>query len=387
MTTTEVSLVDIARQVAAELDGRGEEIEQARALPADLVDRFRETGLFGMTLPAALGGPECAPQTVVDVVEEISRADPSAGWTLLIGQGAGFLAWLDPAVAADLVAATPRPVVASSMAPAGRGEETGGGYLLSGRWPFTSGCGHSDWLMAGFVVTRDGVPVESPAGPPVQRMAFVPSSEVDIIDTWRVAGLRGTGSHDVAVRAADVPRELTADPFFEPAKQPGPLYGASMFSYLMTMMAGFPLGVGRRALDEFHLSAHRRIKQPAGTSMAEESLVQADIVRCESALRAARALVVESVGRVREAVESDGSAPPVVRAGLAASVVHAMDTAREVVETAFHSCGASSLYAKHPLQRCFRDIHAASQHVAFGQEARKRLGRIALGLPAPVFLV
>jgi indole-3-acetate monooxygenase len=386
-TSTELSHVDNARMVAVELDGRGEEIERERRLPPDLVARFRDAGLFGMALPAALGGAECEPLTVVEVVAEISRADASAGWTLLIGQGAGFLAWLDPVAATELVATTPRPVVASSMAPAGRGEETGDGYVLSGQWPFTSGCGHSDWLMAGFVVTRDGRPVAGPHGRPVQRMAFVPSAEVEIIDTWRVAGLRGTGSHDVAVRAAVVPRELTADPFFEPARLPGPLYGASMFSFLMMMMAGFPLGVGRRALDEFHVAAHRRTKQPAGTSMAEEPVVQAAIVRCESKLRAARALVVESVGRVQEAVEADGVVALPVRARLAASVLHAMETAREVVETAFHSCGASSLYASHPLQRCFRDIHAASQHVAFGQEALKRLGRVELGLPAPTFLV
>jgi alkylation response protein AidB-like acyl-CoA dehydrogenase len=380
-------VVDVARAVAAELDGRGEEIERARTLPADLVARFRDTGLFSMALPAVFGGLECAPLTVVEVVEEVSRADPSAGWTLLIGQGAGFLAWLDPAVAADLVAAHPRPVVASSLAPAGRGEETDDGYRLSGRWPFTSGCIHSDLLMAGFMVTRDGVPVTAGGGMPVQRMAFVPASAVEVIDTWRVAGLRGTGSHDVAVRGTSVPRDLTADVLTQPARQPGPLYGASMFSFLMTMMAGFPLGVGRRALDEFHLAAHRRTKQRVGTSMAEEPVTQAAILRCESTLRAARALVVDAVGQVTAAVESGNGAPPPVRARLAGAVVHAMSSAREVVETALHSCGASSLYLGHPLQRCFRDIHAASQHVAFGQEAIKRLGRIELGLPTPTFLV
>ncbi|MBB5825932.1 acyl-CoA dehydrogenase family protein [Micromonospora carbonacea] len=386
-TTSPESVVEVARAVAAEVDGRGEEIERARTLPADLVARFRDTGLFSMALPAVFGGLECPPLTVVEVIEEMSRADPSAGWTLLIGQGAGFLAWLEPAAAADLVAVHPRPIVASSMAPAGRGEETGDGYRLSGRWPFTSGCAHSDLLMAGFVATRDGVPVTTAQGAPAQRMAFVPAGETDIVDTWRVAGLRGTGSHDVVVRGTVVPRELTADPFFEQAKQPGPLYGASMFSFLMTMMAGFPLGVARRALDEFHAAAHARTRQPAGTSMAEEPVTQAAILRCESAVRAARALVVDAIGLVTEAVASGNGAPPPVRARLAGAVVHAMTTAREVVETAFHSCGARSLYAGHPLQRCFRDVHAASQHVAFGQEAVKRLGRIELGLPTPTFLV
>lgn len=380
--------LESARLLGAEVADRAEEIEAARTLPADLVSRFRETGLFSMALPAALGGAECPPLTVVEVVEEMSRADASTGWSLLIGQGSGFLAWLEPDVAKELVASTPDPVVASSMAPAGKGEDNGGGsVVVEGRWPFSSGCMHSDWVLAGFVVHRDGERVLTSSGMPEQRMALFPASAVEIIDTWQVAGLRGTGSHDIAVHALEVPPELITNPLHEPARQPGPLYASSMFCFLMMMMAGFPLGVGRRALDEFRAIAHRKTKQPAGTTLAEEAVVEAGILRCESALRAARALVVEAVRCVEESVQVDGAAPPLVRARLAAAVVHAMTTAKEVVETAFHSCGASSLYTSHPLQRCFRDIHAASAHVAFGQATRKRLGRIELGLPAPTFLV
>jgi alkylation response protein AidB-like acyl-CoA dehydrogenase len=380
-------LLEPARRIGAEIADRGEEIERERTLPGDIVDRFRDAGLFGMALPAALGGAECAPLTVIEVIEEVSRADPSAGWTLLIGQGCGFLAWLQPDVAGRLLAGTPRPVVASSMAPAGKGEETAGGCVLTGRWPFSSGCRHSDWVMAGFVPHRDGMPLSTASGVPAQRMAFLPAAEVEIVDTWRVSGLRGTGSHDITVTAVHVPTERIIDPLRQPARHPGPLYSASMFSFLMMMMSGFPLGVGRRALDEFHATAHRKRRQPSGEAMAEQPWVQAAIVSCESALAAARALVVESVRRVEEAVAAGDGVPVPVRARLSAAVLHAMTTATEVVETAFHSCGASSLYASHPLQRCFRDIHAAAAHVAFGQQARKRLGRIELGLPAPTFLV
>lgn len=380
--------LESARLIGAEVADRAEEIEAARTLPADLVSRFREAGLFSMALPAALGGAECPPLTVIEVIEEMSRADASAGWTLLIGQGSGFLAWLEPDVAKELVVSTPDPVVASSMAPAGKGEHNGdGAVVVQGRWPFSSGCMHSDWVLASFVVHRGGEPVRTASGMPEQRTALLPASAVEIIDTWHVAGLRGTGSHDIAVHAVEVPQERITNPLHEPARQPGPLYASSMFCFLMMMMAGFPLGVGRRALDEFHKTAHRKTKQPAGKAMAEDAVVQADIVRCESALRAARALVVDTVRRVEESVEADGAAPPLVRARLAAAVVHAMTAAKEVVETAFHSCGAGSLYTSHPLQRCFRDIHAASSHVAFGQATRKRLGRIELGLPAPTFLV
>lgn len=372
-------VLQAARDLAPEVAERAGEVERARALAPDLVDRFREARLFDMALPASLGGLECPPLTVLDVVEEIARADASAGWTVLIGQGSGFLAWLPPDAAKEVLAETPHPVVASSMAPAGSAEETGEGYRLSGRWPFVSGCSHSDWILAGFTVAG-----ESGRG---MRMGLFPASEARIVDTWRVAGLRGTGSHDVAAHGVFVPRSRTFDPWSDRAFEPGPLYRASMMSFLMLMMAGFPLGVGRRALEEFHATAHRKTKQPAGTSFAEDPLVQVEVLRCESALRAARALLVESIATVERDAAGDGTVAAPVRARLASAVVHAMTVAQEVVDRAFHGCGASTLYESHPLQRCFRDIHAAGQHVAFGQEALKRLGRCELGLPVPDFLI
>jgi alkylation response protein AidB-like acyl-CoA dehydrogenase len=373
-------VVAAARVLAAEIAQRSQEIEAARTLPADVVGRFRQAGLFDLALPASLGGLECPPLTILEIVAEMSRADPSAGWTLLIGQGSGFLAWLPPEVAKEIVAETPHPVVASSMAPAGRGVETADGFRVTGRWPFASGCSHSDWLMAGFSVAGEAVP-------PVRRMGFFRSADVQIIDTWRTLGLRGTGSHDVAVQDAPVPGKRTFDPWADLSREPGPLYGASMMSFLMMMMAGFPLGVGRRALEEFRATAHRKIRQPSGKAMAEEALVQVAVLRCESALQAARALLVETINALAESVRAHGAAPLPVRARLAAAVVHAMTVACEVVDTAFQHGGASVLYESHPLQRCFRDIHAAAQHVAFGQETRKRLGRAELGLPVPAFLI
>ncbi|GLZ42028.1 acyl-CoA dehydrogenase family protein [Actinokineospora sp. NBRC 105648] len=379
--------LEAAKPIAADLADRVADIEAARTLPTDLVERFRAAGLFSLALPRSLGGPECAPLAVLDTVAEVSRADASAGWSLLIGQGSGFLAWLDPAVAGRLLAGTPNPVIASSMAPAGRGVPTDNGFVLDGRWPYVSGCLHSDWVLLAFAVADpSGEPVSGPGGAPVVRMAFVPSGELAVLDTWRAAGLRGTGSHDVAAREVRVPAELVIDPLFERAKVGGPLYGASMFSFLMMMMAGFPLGVGRRALDEFAATARRKTKPGTDVPLAEDEGVQHDLVLAETSLRAARALLVAAIGDVVEAVGRDAADPP-VRARLAAAVVHAMTTAREVVQTAFHACGASALYSSHPLQRCFRDIHAAAAHVAFSQDSVRRLGRIELGLPAPTFLV
>jgi alkylation response protein AidB-like acyl-CoA dehydrogenase len=374
------ALQDAARALAAEVSDRALEIEKARTLPLDLVGRFRESGLFSMALPAALGGLECEPRLIVETVERMSRADGSTGWTLLIGQGSGFFAWLDPQVAKEMLADRPAPVVAGSMAPIGRGvavrRQGTTDYRLSGRWPFNSGCLHADWMIAAFLLEQQG------DGPPAPRFALLPADQVRILDTWNVAGLRGTASHDIEIDGALVPHDHTFDPFNEPARHPGPLY-PSLYGFLVTMMAGFPLGLARRALDELHELAHRKRRRPDGPPIAEEPVLQEQILDCETKLRAARALVLEAVDGTAAAMRDSGSAPPKVRAALMAAVHHAMSTAMEVVTTAFHAGGASMLYEHQPLQRCFRDAHAARQHVIFGQEVTKRLGRMELGLPVP----
>jgi indole-3-acetate monooxygenase len=378
---SETSLRETAWSLVDEVSERAGEIERARTLPADLVRRFRAGGLFSMALPAALGGLECEPRTIIEVVERMAWADGSAGWTLLIGQGSGFFAWLDPGVAKELLSGEPAPVVAGSMAPIGRGVPAGNGdggrYELTGRWPFASGCPHADWIVAAFTVPPRG---EGTA--PERRFAFLPPGDVRIIDTWNVAGLRGTGSHDIAVEAAFVPRERTIDPFTEPARHGGPLY-SSLFGFLVTMMAGFPLGVARRALDELHSVAHHKKRQPGAPALAEEPETQDLVLSGETRVRAARALVLQASGDVTAAMRATGAAAPEIRARLMAAVHHAMLVAVDVVTAAFHAGGASALYDRHPLQRCFRDIRAARQHVLFGQETAKRLGRMELGLPVP----
>jgi alkylation response protein AidB-like acyl-CoA dehydrogenase len=392
-TETPASPRSAVRLVAGDIAAQVAKIERTRGLPADLVGRLRSAGLFSLALPRVLGGRECAPQEIVDVVEELSRVDASVGWTVLIGQGSGFLAWLDPAVAKEIAAQTPEPVVASSMAPTGTGREVllddgRPGYRLSGRWPMTSGSEHCDWLMCTFEVAGgDGKPVLGPGRRPVRRMAFVPAVDVRVLDTWTATGLRGTGSHDVEVDAVDVPHERTIDPFGSPPRVPGPLYSTSFFAFLMVCMAGFPLGVAQRALDELVDTARSKRRAGGGELMAADPVVQAAVFRSGTALRAARALVAASVAELTGAVAEAGSAPPPVRARLAGAVVHAMTTAKAVVDDAFHRCGASALYLDKPLQRCFRDVHTAAQHVAFGPAAVERLGRVELGLPVPEFLL
>ena len=373
-TTVERSPVAEAARISATLPGLALEVESGRTLPAGLVRELRDAGLFSLMTPASLGGLEADPATIVAVVEELSRGDAATGWTVLIGQGAGYLAWLEPDAAREIVAATPAPLITGSMAPLGTAVDAGAdGLRITGRWPYTSGCGLSDHLVAGY---------RGAAGPP--RFALLNRSDVTIRDTWRVAGLRGTGSHDIEADDVLVPHRFTFDPY-GPAREDGPLYRLPYMSYLLVAMAGFPLGVARRIVDEYRgiVLAKRNTER---TLLAETPIIQAEIARCETAVGAARAFVHEAVARVWEQTQ-DGVAPAATRAMLTGAVQNAMRATLDVADSAMRACGASQLYNRDPLQRYFRDVQTAAQHIAFGLEAQRRVGSVLLGQDVPDFLI
>ena len=374
VTALESSPVEEAVRLAATLPDRALEVEAGRTVPADLVGELRDAGLFGLMTPASLGGLETDPITIARVVEELTRGDAATGWTVLIGQGAGYLAWLDPGAARELVNSTPSPLITGSMAPLGTAVDTGAdGIRLTGRWPYTSGCGLSDHLVAGY----------RPAdGPP--RFALLPRAAVDVHDTWRVAGLRGTGSHDIEATDVLVPHRFTFDPY-GPAREEGPLYRLPYMSYLLVAMAGFPLGAARRIVDEYRgiVLGKRNTER---TLLAETPIVQAEIARCEATVGAARAYVHEAIAQVWEETQ-DGIASPRSRARLTGAVQHAMRATLDVADSAMRACGAGQLYDRAPLQRYFRDVQTAAQHIAFGLEAQRRVGSVLLDQEVPDFLI
>jgi len=260
---------DIAtlRSAVAELvpafQARAGEGERLRTMPADLVIRAKEAGLFRLNLPRALGGYELEPAATVEILEEISRADGSAGWTLVIGNSTAFFAWLDPVVAKEMIGQQPDFVSTSMWAPLGQATAQPGGFTVSGRWPFNSGCPHATWLQVGVLVTEAGRPRTLACGAPDWRFAFVPARSAVIEDTWDAMGLCGTGSHHLSLSRVPVPAERLAAPFFEPARHDGPLWRIPLITLAAMFLAAVPLGIARRALEEFTALAVRKVRGAA----------------------------------------------------------------------------------------------------------------------------
>ena len=208
MTTTTTDLLEAARALAPLIRSRMSQMETDRRLPPELAQAMAEVGLFRSMLPTSLGGLEMNLIPALHVFETVAQVDGSAGWCAMIGATGGTTsAFLTEEVAREIYASDPNVVTAGAIAPNGTAQPTDGGYRVTGRWPFNSGCQHSQWLMGTSVVIENDEPRTLPNGYPETRMMIFPASDVDILDTWSVSGLRGSGSHDIAVQDVFVPEE------------------------------------------------------------------------------------------------------------------------------------------------------------------------------------
>ena len=369
-----------------EFRARGAEGEQLRTMPADLVRRARAGGLFRLNLPRSLGGLELDPATTAEIFEEISRADGSAGWTIVIGNSTAFFAWLDPEVASELIGDDPDFVSTSMWAPLGHAAPDGSGrFAVSGRWPFNSGCPHAAWLQVGVMVTGTDSP--RPDGAPDWRFAFVPARAAHIEDTWDAMGLRGTGSHHLSLADLAVPAEHLAAPFFEPARHDGALWRIPLITLAAMFLAAVPLGIARRALDEFAVIATSKVRGPATQSIGHDADAQGQLAQAEGALASARSFLFDTIARIW-ATAGRGDEPDLEQRALVVLAANqAMRAGTQAVDRVFRLAGVDVVYTHHPLQRCFRDIHTAGQHILFGAGRDQAYAKVRLGIGQPTFLI
>ncbi len=351
--------------------------ERERRLAPEVVDALRAADLFRLCVPRALGGAEASPLALVETVETLARADASAGWCLAVTATSGLVAaYLDEEAAREIYGSA--GVAAGGVfAPRGRALGAGDRLEVSGRWAFASGSPFCDWLMGGCLTELDGRPVEP-------RLVLFPREDVEIIDTWTVSGLCGTGSHDIAVEGLSVPVARSAAVIGAAPRVEGALYAFPLFGLLAAAIAGVTLGVARAAMDD--LLALAAAKQPEGSrrKLAERSTVQSEVARAEATLRAARGLLVQSLERGYERAEEGEGIDTEVRMSVRLASTHAARSAAAVVDACYELGGGSSIYATSPLQRRFRDVHAATQHMLVSRSTLELTGRLLLGLPSDV---
>jgi len=380
------SLWRAVADLVPEFRARADEGERLRTMPADLVERAKAAGLFRLSLPRSLGGFELDPATTAEIFEEISRADGSAGWTIVIGNSTAFFAWLDPAVAKEMIGEQPDFVSTSMWAPLGQATpEPPAHFTVSGRWPFNSGCPHAAWLQVGvFVAAAPRMPAP---GTPDWRFAFVPARSAVIEDTWDGMGLRGTGSHHLSLSGVRVPAEHLAAPFFEAPRHDGPLWRIPLVTQAAMFLGAVPLGIARRALDEFAAIAATKTRGPATQSIGHDAAVQCQLTQAEGALASARSFLFDTITGIW-GIACRGDEPGLEQRALALlAAAQAVRAGVDAVDRVFRLAGAEAVFGCNPLQRCFRDVHTIGQHILFSASREQAFAKVRLGIDQPTYLI
>ena len=325
----------------------------------------------------ALGGADASAITLLTVIEEISRADGSAGWCTMIGAVSGLMsAFLEESVAREIY--SPANAISCGVAaPMGRSTPVDGGFRVTGRWAFASGCEHSPWRMVGTIVATD--PAELlPSGAPDVRCALLRAEDTQIIDTWTTHGLRGTGSHDLGVRDAFVPVARTFSLLTTPMRKTGPIHRLPFLGVLASGVASVSLGIARAAIDEFVKLAQTKTPLGSKRGIAHRELVQMAVAQAEAKVGSARAFLYERV-EAADAETAEGKvAKPRTRALLRIAACNAASESAAAVDLVYTAAGGTSIYATSPLQRCFRDVHVTTQHAMVSSTTATLAGRVLL---------
>jgi 3-hydroxy-9,10-secoandrosta-1,3,5(10)-triene-9,17-dione monooxygenase len=376
-----------ARALVPQLRDRASKTEELRRLPPETERDLHDAGLFRIMQPKRVGGSEFDYVALVDFADVIGLADASVAWNLAnLSSHHWMLGMFDPA-AQDLVwKQDANALIASSFVfPAGRARKVDGGYVLRGRWPFSSGVDSSEWNMLAGVVSSD-----DEADGIEYRIFLLNKRDYKIIDTWNATGLRGTGSGDVEAKDVFVAAamtlavaELTGGPTPGSAVNPGALYALPVFSLFPYVLSGVALGNAQACLDDYIEIARHRASTYNRAKLGDLQSTQTKIAEASAKIDAARLIMrstcIEAMADARRGYVPDMAAKTRSRRDGAYSV----NLCTEAVSLLFAASGARGLYTTGALQRQFRDAHAINSHIAFNFDAQgTNFGRVALGLPS-----
>lgn len=348
-----------------------------RRLPVELVAAMKAAGVFGMAMPERWGGPELPMLDQLAIIEALAYADGAAGWCAMIGCDSGYYPqFLDEDVARSIWDGLDL-VTAGQTQPVGTAVRDGGGWRLTGRWSFGSGINHADRIVGGaFLQEPDGSHRTDQFGLPEWRTFVLPVEEVTIHETWDTTGLLGTGSHDYSVEDVWVPDEHGFFPM-APGRWEGPLYALPW--WFIVKVAGVPLGLAQRALDELVAIAPSKLVVPEFVMLADAPHARAAAARARALVGSARSWLRDVVGAAWEEAAATGEVSPAGRAELRLAMTHATVSSREAVGVCFDAAATSSIKRGGPLDRAYRDSATASQHLVVNPRSYGYVGAVLFG--------
>jgi alkylation response protein AidB-like acyl-CoA dehydrogenase len=375
-----LSPLETARKLAPLIRSSAPETDAQRELPRPLFEAMADAGLFRLALPRTLGGAEMDLPSYIQVIEELGRADASTAWvTNQVSIFATYAARMETAAARAIWIDTPRSVVANTPQANAQAIVVPGGYRVTGRQGFSTGCRHASWLAAHATVTDQGRP-RLDDGQPEMRYCFVPRAEAQLLDTWQVRGMRGTGTHHFAVDDVFVPDERTVKSVTAPLVERGPLYRLPRTLVFASGDAAVALGTARSCLAAFMELATTKTPRAMDALLRDQPMIQSEVGRAEARLRSGLAFLREAVGEIWDAVLATGAVTLEQRAVLRLATTDGIRTAVSIVDMVYNMAGATAAYESSPIQRHFQDVHVMSQHLQARLAHYELVGRHWLGL-------
>lgn len=358
-----------AQELYERLDANARKAVPGEPVVPDSVEAMVEVGLHAVMVPESLGGAELPIVDCIDVFAEVARADGSTGWCLMANAAtiAFFGAWAGDDFVEALFAEGV-PLAAGQLAPNGVAVPDGDGYRLTGDYQFGSGINHSSWVGAGVLTQEDDSRY---------LVALLPREQAELRGGWDVLGLEATASWDYHVEGAWVPVDATFD-FFDPGEhRGGPGYELGVFGLTSAGHAGFALGVTARALEELARIGATKTRMGASGALRDSERFLIALADLDARARSAASWVRESFARAERTAVETGQVDTAELALARQATVHATHEGAAVVREAYLLAGTDALRAG-PLQRCFRDLHAGTQHFFAGDFARLDAGRALL---------
>jgi alkylation response protein AidB-like acyl-CoA dehydrogenase len=355
-------------------------------LPDAIARAFVDANVYRLLLPHEFGGEDVDPLIYYDLVEEVSLYDGSAGWNYSIGSST-------PVILGDLsptrlgaIFASADSCIAASASPPGRAVEVEGGYRVTGRFAWASGIHQARWVVANCFIFDGDQMRKSAAGIPVALGLVMPKQDCNVLDTWHVLGMRGTGSTEFAVDGAFVPKDMAIRFFGADSQYPYPIFHLppTYFGYNHVSVMN---GIARSALNGLKALANAKTSAMTRTDLRDEPQAQYAVAKAEAMIEANGLAVKESFRALWTKVVAGESVPLTTRARLRRNVAHAAECAIEAVELCYRAAGGTAIYESAPFERALRDVNAAATHITTRRVMMEEAGRVAFGLPprTPLF--
>jgi len=372
---------DKVQKLAPIIREHADRAEREAQMPREVAEALHEAGMFRILLPRKMGGGELTIPDTLRLFEEVSRIDASAGWNLAICAGGPIFGHYISREAFEKIYGDPRGVSAGSLNPmTSRATAVEGGWRFSGKATNASGSGHASYLMAAAMVLRDGAP-QIVDGFPKLRAGFFPMKHAKILNTWSTTGMRGTGSNDCVFEDVFVPNEFTFDWLnAQPTRQRGPFANIPLQLQMAGALVSVVLGTARHALDALNEIAQAKVPVATRALLRERPIAQTQFAQAEGLLNAARAYFYQCNDEVWRKGEAGESFTVQDRAQVRLAVVTAAKLAVQAVDLVADAAGMSSAQTSCPIERCWRDVHTATQHVLMNTARFEVVGRVLFGL-------